>query len=101
MRLALQQGLPDDPRLVVAESGRCRRRSSPPSSPLASVVSEGWFSFALSGGYRLAPELYTECLRRLEERLRLYWQNRLTLIALGSLQVRNVVSNLALLLAAR
>jgi hypothetical protein len=96
MRLALQQGVPGDPRLAVVRSddvatvervldgmgvGRFRR--------VVQVV--------LSGGYRLAPGLYAECLRRLEERLRLYWQNRLTLIALGSQQVRNILSNLPLL----
>ena len=100
MSLALHQGLPEDPRLVVM-----RADGAAAVEPALESMGIGRFrrvaQLSLSGGYRLAPEMYAECLRRLEERLRLYWQNRLTLIALGSLQVRNIVSNLALLPTAR
>ena len=51
----------------------------------------------LSAGYRLAPDAYGRIRRGLEQEIMRFWQNRLTLIAMGSLQVRNVLSNLPLL----
>jgi hypothetical protein len=96
MGLAMRQGLPRDPRLIVVRADN------------ADVVENALESMgigrfrrvtqvSLCGGYRLAAGMYEGCRRMLEERLRLHWQNRLTLIALGSLQVRNILSNLALL----
>jgi hypothetical protein len=51
----------------------------------------------LNSGYRLAPDLYGRIRRGLEQEIMRFWQNRLTLIAMGSLQVRNVLANLPLL----
>jgi hypothetical protein len=100
MGLALQQGLPADPRLTII-----RADNAAAVEPVLEGLGPGRFrrvvQLSLSGGYRLAAEMYADCLHRLEERLRLYWQNRLTLIALGSLQVRNILSNLALLPGAK
>ena len=96
MAMALSQGLPADPRLCIV-------RTDGPEGAAAALESMGIHRFRrvvelpLCAGYRLAPELYAQCRRRLEEEVRRYWQNRLTLIALGSLQVSNVLLNLSLL----
>ena len=96
MAVALSQDLPADPRLTIV-------RTADPAGAAAALESMGIHRFRrvvelpLSAGYRLAPELYAQCRRRLEEEVRRYWQNRLTLIALGSLQVSNVLLNLSLL----
>ncbi|MFI5369173.1 MAG: 6-hydroxymethylpterin diphosphokinase MptE-like protein, partial [Spirochaetia bacterium] len=96
MAAALSQGLPADPRLSIV-------RTAEPAGAAAALESMGIHRFRrvvelpLCAGYRLAPELYARCRLRLEEEIRRYWQNRLTLIALGSLQVSNVLLNLALL----
>ena len=96
MAAALSQGLPADPRLLIV-------RTADPAGAAAALESMGVHRFRrvvelpLCAGYRLAPELYAQCRRRLEEEVRRYWQNRLTLIALGSLQAGNVLHNLALL----
>ncbi|HUI69714.1 MAG TPA: 6-hydroxymethylpterin diphosphokinase MptE-like protein, partial [Spirochaetia bacterium] len=94
MALAIGEGLPQDPRLImlraddeeivaraIAEMGDLRYRR---------VV-----EVPLCAGYRLAPEVYARMRRTLEEQVREYWRNRLTLIGLGSLQVRNLFSNIA------
>ena len=96
MAMALSQELPSDPRLSIV-------RTAEPAGAAAALESMGIHRFRrvvelpLCAGYRLAPELYARCRRRLEEEIRRYWQNRLTLIALGSLQVSNVLLNLSLL----
>ncbi len=96
MAMALSQELPADPRLSIV-------RTAEPAGAAAALESMGIHGFRrvvelpLCAGYRLAPELYAQCRRRLEEEVRRYWQNRLTLIALGSLQVSNVLLNLSLL----
>jgi hypothetical protein len=96
MAIALRQGLPRDPRLVIV-------RTDDPAELAAALAGLGIHNFRrvmevpLCTGYRLAPELYGRFRSRLEEEIRRYWQNRLTLIALGSLQVRNIISNLALI----
>lgn len=100
MAIALAQGLLRDPRLSIV-------RTSDPAGAVSVLTSLGIHRFRrvveipLSAGYRLAPELYAQCRRRLEEEIRRYWQDRLTLIALGSLQVSNILSNLVLLPGAR
>ena len=96
MAMALSQGLPADPRLSIV-------RTAEPAGAAAALESMGIHRFRrvvelpLCAGYRLSPELYAQCRKRLEEEVRRYWQNRLTLIALGSLQVSNVLLNLSLL----
>ena len=99
MRLAMEQGLPRDPRLTVVRADNVEAVES-----VLEGLGIGRFrrvtQVSLNGGYRLAAGMYERCRRRLEERLRLHWQNRLTLIALGSLQVRNILSNLPLVASA-
>ena len=89
-------GIPRDPRLVVV-------RTEDPEAAVAALRSMGTGRFRrvievpLSSGYRLAPDLYGRIRRGLEQEIMRFWQNRLTLIAMGSLQVRNVLANLPLL----
>jgi len=54
-------------------------------------------TLALCGGCRLEPDAYRRIQQTLEEELRLYWQNRITLIEMSGLWLRNLFANLALL----
>jgi hypothetical protein len=51
----------------------------------------------LCGGYQLARRTYRRLQEALEEEIRLYWQNKLTLVAMSHLWLRNVFTNLRLL----
>ncbi len=96
MGTAVRPGLPRDPRLIIV-------RTDDPAAAAAALQRLGPGRFRrvtelpLSAGYRLAPELYARIRRGLEHELKRYWQNRLTMIALGNLQVRNLIANLPLL----
>lgn len=96
MGIALQRGVFRDPRLVIV-------RTVEPDAAVAALRSLGTGRFRrvvempLCAGYRLAPEAYAAVRRGLEREIMRFWQNRLTLIAMGSLQVRNLLSNLPLL----
>ena len=95
MGMALAQGLPQDKRLLVVRTdseevvARALREMGEWRFRRVTVV-------PLSAGYRLSPALYVRMRRSLEAQVREYWRNRLTLIALGSLQVRNLLSNITL-----
>ena len=95
MALAMAQGLPRDPRLFIlrtdSEEAVARTLTEIGASKFRRVV-----EVPLCAGDRLAPALYARMRRALEIQVHEYWRNRLTLIALGSLQVRNLLSNLAL-----
>ncbi len=95
MALAIAQGLPRDARLFILRADN--------EDIVARALREmGEWQFrrvvevTLCAGYRLAPALYAGMRRALEVQVHEYWRNRLTLIALGSLQVRNLFSNIAL-----
>jgi hypothetical protein len=96
MGIALQRGIPRDSRLRVA-------RTEDPEAAVQVLRDLGTGRFRrvvevpLCAGYRLAPRLYAAVRRRLEQEIMRFWQNRLTMIAMGSLQVRNVIANLPLL----
>jgi len=96
MALALAQGVRRDPRLVIV-------RTEEPDAAVAALRTLGIGRFRrvvempLCAGYRLAPATYRAIRRGLEQEIMRFWQNRLTLIAMGSLQVRNLLSNLPLL----
>ncbi len=100
MALAAATGVPRDPRLVVL-----RTESEETVIQALRGLGTGLFrrvvEVPLCAGYRLAPGLYKKLRGALEAEIHGYWRNRLTLIALGSLQVRNVLANLALLPEAR
>ncbi|RPJ06777.1 MAG: hypothetical protein EHM28_09400, partial [Spirochaetaceae bacterium] len=51
----------------------------------------------LCAGYRLSPEFYDTAAALLQEAIKTVWQNRMTLIHLGRLFVKNVIENLSLL----
>jgi 6-hydroxymethylpterin diphosphokinase MptE-like len=95
MALALAQGLPRDPRLLVLRTDNedmvARALREMGESRFRRVV-----EVPLCAGYRLAPQIYARMRKALEEQIHEYWRNRLTLIALGSLQVRNLISNISL-----
>jgi hypothetical protein len=93
MALANAAGLPRDPRLCVV-------RTDDPSAVTAALRNLGAHRFRrvvqlpLCAGYRLDRERYESYRVLLQEQIRRHWQNRLTLIALGSLQVRNLLANI-------
>ena len=95
MALAMAQGLPRDSRLLILRADN--------EEVVARTLREmGEWRFrnvaevALCAGYRLSPALYASMRRALENQVHEHWRNRLTLIALGSLQVRNLFSNITL-----
>ncbi|MBT3275770.1 MAG: DUF115 domain-containing protein [Spirochaetales bacterium] len=49
----------------------------------------------LSGGYGLYKKEYDRIFEKVDLFIRQYWQNRMTLIHLGRLWIRNILSNLA------
>ena len=93
MGIALTQELPRDPRLLIV-------RTADPAAAAGALHEMGVGRFRrvvelpLCAGYRLAPEIYASLRRALESEISLHWQNRLTLIGMGSLQVRNIFSNM-------
>jgi len=95
MALAMARGLPRDARLFIL-------RADDENAVTRTVREIGVSRFRrvvevpLSAGYRLAPAVYARIRRALEAQVHEHWRNRLTLIALGSLQVRNVFANIAL-----
>jgi len=96
MAMALKGELPHDPRLLIV-------RTTDPAAAAAALKSLGGGRFRrvvelpLCAGYRLAPEVYADLRRALDSEISRYWHNRLTLIAMGSLQIRNLFSNVPLL----
>ena len=48
----------------------------------------------LSGGYRVFRSLYDDMAGRLEEEIRFHWFNRMTLIHMGRLWIKNLLINL-------
>ena len=99
MGLALGAGaslLPRDPRLTVI-------RTEDPVAAVRSVQAIGLGSFRrvqplyLCGGHRLYPDVYRRMLWALEEEIRLFWQNKLTLIHMSRLWLANLFTNLVCL----
>ncbi len=88
--------LPSDPRLHII-------RTEAPEEALAVLHRIGIFRFRrvqpvhLCGGYHLHRRTYEEIRGALEEELRIHWQNKITLIGMSRLWVRNLLRNLALL----
>ena len=96
MAIAMAHGVVRDRRLLVVRTGD-------PEAAAAALRTMGTGRFRrviempLCAGYRLAPQLYAKIRGRLEQEIMRFWQNRMTLIGLGSLQVRNILANLPLL----
>ncbi len=96
MALAMAEGLPSDPRLTVVRAG-----DEASVAVALSRMGPGRFRrvmrVPLSAGYRLDPPFYEGLHGMLASEIRTYWQNRMTLIGMGSLWVRNLLDNLPLL----
>jgi hypothetical protein len=86
--------LPRDPRLALL-------RTASPEQAAATARGLGMHRFrrlqmlVLCGSYHLDRARYDAIRRALEEEIRLFWQNRLTLASLSRLWLRNLFTNLA------
>jgi hypothetical protein len=99
MNLALSRGLKSllkDNRLTIL-------RSQDPLKAIEVLNTIGMGEYrrvktiTLCGGYQLFPEQYKKISQALETAINSYWQNRMTLIHMGKLLVKNIFSNLHLL----
>ncbi len=93
MALAAGAGLPMHPRLTVvrtdSEAAVCGVLEGMGPGNFRRVV-----GVPLSAGYRLDRGRYDAMREALSSEIRSYWQNRMTLIGMGSLYVRNLFDNL-------
>jgi hypothetical protein len=97
-KLALTAGpaLPKSNRLTII-------RTAQPKQAATVVHKLGLWRFRrllplhLSGGYQLYRREYRELQDALEEEIRLFWQNKLTLVAMADLWLKNLFTNLRLL----
>lgn len=93
LALAVRQGLPLDDRLTVVRAGD-------PGSAAAALRRMGVHRFrrvrevSLCGGSQLAPGFYRSVLDALGREVATYWRNRMTMVHMGSLWVRNLFDNL-------
>ncbi len=87
---------PRDPRLILAAE---------PQAAVETVRAQGLHRFRrvqvvpLCGSYHLDRAGYDALLRSLEEEIRQFWQNRITLAHMSRLWLRNLFSNLSILTA--
>jgi hypothetical protein len=100
MRRAAAAELPRDARLAVVQTSDgeevARAARSLGIARFRRVV-----EVPLCAGYRLDAARYTEFGRVLEAVVRTHWQDAATLISMGSLWVRNIIDNLAVLPSSR
>lgn len=103
MALAFSQkaaAIPSDPRLTIV-------RTADPTGAVKTLRDIGTHKFRrliplyLSGGFHLYRETYNNMQKRLEEDIRRFWQNKMTLINMADLWVRNLFENLLSLPEAR
>ena len=100
-KLALSAGpaLPKSNRLTII-------RTAQPKQAAAVAQKLGLWRFRrllplhLSGGYQLYRREYRELQEILEEEIRLFWQNKLTLVTMAHLWLKNLFTNLRFLPAA-
>jgi len=100
MGFALEQRtvrIPSSRRLTVV-------RSSDPQSVasyLHNRIGIGSFrrmqSLRLCGGYHLAPAVYDAIGSRLEQEIQAYWKNKIILVHMGRLWIRNIIENIPIL----
>jgi hypothetical protein len=99
MALAAAAGLPRDPRLTIV-----RTESEAAVADVLAGMGTGNFrkvvSIPLSAGYRIGRDIYSRMFGALASEIRAYWQNRMTLIGMGSLFVKNLFDNLPMLAGA-
>lgn len=97
-KLALDSGvnLPKSEKLTIIRIDR-------PQQAAAAVHPLGLWHFRrllplhLSGGYQLYRDKYRAVQQALEEEIHLFWQNKLTLVAMSRLWLKNLFTNLSLL----
>jgi len=97
-KLALSRGprLPKSPHLSIIRTDR-REQAAAIVQQLGPWRFRRVVPLHLCGGYRLYRAQYERLQRAVEEEIRLYWQNRLTLFAMTRLWLRNLFTNLAVL----
>jgi hypothetical protein len=94
-----ERKLPESPNLTIIRTDR-------PEHAAAAVQKIGPWRFRrvvpvhLCAGYQFHRRTYRLLLEALEEELRLFWQNKLTLMAMAELWLKNLFSNLRRLPAA-
>jgi hypothetical protein len=98
MALASSCALPEDPRLTVIRTENAMAVALA-LSRMGAARFRRVVELPLSAGYRLNPGLYASFADLLVSEIRTYWQNKLTLISMGGLWVRNLFENLPLLLS--
>ncbi len=92
--------IPTDPRLTIV-------RTADPAGAVKTLREIGTDKFRrliplyLSGGFHLYREIYNNLQRSLEEEIRRFWQNKITLINMADLWVKNLFENLLSLPQAR
>jgi len=103
MALAFTQkaaAVPSDPRLTIV-------RTADPAGAVNTLRKIGTHKFRrliplyLSGGFHLYRETYNNMQKSLEEEIRRFWQNKITLINMADLWIRNLFENLLSLPEAR
>jgi hypothetical protein len=78
-------------------------RTDNPAKAVAALHAVGTWKFRrlvavhLNGGYQLYRREYLKIQEALEEEIRLFWQNKLTLMAMSRLWLKNLFANLGLL----
>ncbi len=96
MALAVQSRivkLPEDPRITII-------RTDKTAGAIKTLYSLGVWNFRrvetryLCGGYHLNKEIYKKMQLALEEEVRTYWQNKITLINMSKLWMKNLFYNL-------
>jgi hypothetical protein len=99
LAVAEAQTLPTNPRLTIIRTAR-------PEQAAAIVQQLGPWRFRrvaplhLCGGYQFHRRTYRMLLEAVEEEIRLFWQNKLTLVAMTELWLKNLFTNLRYLPAA-
>jgi hypothetical protein len=87
---------PEDARLTVVRTDSTQRLAA-----LLRRIGVGRFRRVLvaplCSGYEIDRSLYDRLASALEDEIRIHWQNRITLVRLGGLWVRNLIANLAVL----
>jgi hypothetical protein len=103
MRLAAEQAapfLPDDPRLTIV-----RADNPAPVQEILERLRPASFrrvvTLTLCGGARLYPDFYKKVEEYLRREVNSYWQNKMTLIHMGTIYVKNLIANLSLIPQAR
>ncbi len=103
MAFALQENpvnLPKDPRLTIIRTAS-RKGAAKALYDIGAWKFRRVLPLYLCGGYYLERKTYAGMLAVLEEEVRIFWQNRMTLINMSKLWLKNLFENLDLLTRAK